>query len=152
VEGEELAGGTVSAQVGAQCSTQVGIADVSSELEGHGERGIILWLSLARSGEVVSTNLVTFSRPKHLELREPGYEIEVAEAGNGAFTVTLCAARPALWVWLELEGSDARYSDNFFHLRPGMSVCIRVTPVESMSRDEFAKRLTVRSLVDTYAM
>ena len=115
------------------------------------KRNLIVWLTLTEGDAVISTNLVTFSRPKHLELEEPGYELNIEEA-DGGFAITLEAARPALWVWLELEGAQARYSENFFHLQPGMPVCVTVTPAEPMSRGEFVKRLAIRSLVDTYAV
>ena len=73
-------------------------------------------------GESVSTNFVSFARPKHLELAtDPGISTMVTVDENNVFHVGVSADAPALWVWLELEGADARYSDNFFHLAPGRS-------------------------------
>ncbi len=67
------------------------------------------------------------------------------------FHVGVSADAPALWVWLELEGVDAGYSDNFFHLAPGQSVLVAVTPAQPMSGQQFLEALRVHRLVDTYA-
>lgn len=61
---------------------------------------------------------------------------------------------PALWVWLELSIADARFSDNFFHLPAGQGVEILAWSAtrsgKPLSSRQFAQRLRVRSLVDTY--
>lgn len=74
----------------------------------------------------------------------------IAPAADGAFDVTLTTRRPALWVWLELDEIDARCSDNFFHLRPGVPTTVRMMPANALSEAELRERLTVRSLVDTF--
>jgi hypothetical protein len=55
--------------------------------------------------------------------------------------VRLSSDVPALYTWLELPG--ARFSDSFFHLRPGMPK--RIT-VQAATID----KLAVHSLTDTY--
>ncbi len=128
----------------------------------HEKRGLLVWLELRTPGQPVSRNLVFFARPvqypdtaaprpKHLDLSPgPGIETAILPASDGAFDVTLTTQRPALWVWLELDGADARCSDNFFHLRPGAPLTIAMTPGEELTPDVFASRLRVRSLVDTF--
>lgn len=101
-------------------------------------------------GKPVSTNFATFARPKHLELADPQIALDVAALGNNQFAVTLTAARPALWAWLELAGVDATFSDNFMHLCPGEPCSVVVTPSKSMTLKQFTRALTARSLIDTY--
>ncbi len=119
----------------------------------HAERDLMLWLDLEVDGTVVSENFVTFARPKHLELSAPAVKSTVKSLPGGAVAVTLTAAKPALWSWIEVGGGEFQYSDNFMHLRPGRPVTICVSPVEAgakLSPAAVAKALTVRSLVDTF--
>ncbi|HOF86945.1 MAG TPA: hypothetical protein PLZ36_02415, partial [Armatimonadota bacterium] len=54
--------------------------------------------------------------------------------------------------WLELTDADARFSDNFVHLRPGVPVTVRLAPATPLSRADVERQLRVRSLVETYAV
>jgi hypothetical protein len=72
------------------------------------------------------------------------------EVDGDAFTITLTTERAALWNWLELEEADARFSDNFVHLRPGVPVVIRMEPAQPMTLEEVEAQLVLNSLVDTY--
>lgn len=149
LSGERLDGGKLAVAVGERTSRLVGLVDVKRHLGGRGPRELLFWLELERGGEVVSDNLVLFARPKHLELGDPGIETDVAVDGDG-FLVELSAAAPALWAWIELDGADARASDNFVSLCPGRPVKIRVEPAERVSPKAFRRQLKVASLVDTY--
>ncbi len=117
----------------------------------HGPRDLLVWLSFEAEGQSPSRNLVYFARPKHLELvSDPGIRATVAGASDGMYTVTLKTKYAALWCWLELEGVDARYSDNFVHIRPGAPVTVQVQPQKSLQRSEVAGKLMIRSVTDTY--
>lgn len=142
---------------------RVDTLDLHDLTEAHEKRGLLVWLELESPGQPVSRNLVFFARPvqcekrsaprpKHLDLcREPGIQAKVSPAADGAFEVTLTTRRPALWVWLELEAIDARCSDNFFHLRPGVPMKVRIAPAKDLSEESLRNHLVVRSLVDTFA-
>ena len=81
---------------------------------------------------------------------DPKLVASVAEA-DGAFTVTLTAEHPALWTWLELDGVDARCSDNFVHVTKDAPATIIVRPAQPLTKAAFQQALRVRSLFDTYA-
>jgi len=98
-------------------------------------------------GKVVSDNLVFFNRPKELKLADPQLKFAVKKSGN-AYRATIRAQRPALWVWADLGDLDARYSDNFIHLKPDESVTILIQPEKPVSQEQVAKSLRVRSLFD----
>ncbi|HVT76150.1 MAG TPA: glycoside hydrolase family 2 protein [Acidimicrobiales bacterium] len=60
--------------------------------------------------------------------------------------ITLTTDRLALSVMLWLDGVDATFSDNFFHLLPGEPRRVTVYPEADLSPDEVAARLRWRTL------
>ena len=150
VSGESLETGSCPVRLPARTSRLVRTLDLKPHLDAHGPRDLLLWLDLSVRGRSVSADVATFSRPKHLELAEPEIKVAVSRAEAGGFRVGLTAARPALWAWLELSGSDAQFSDNFFHLRPGRPVEILVEPARALSLAAFRRELRVMNLKDTY--
>jgi len=132
-------------------NTPVVNVDLTALLHTVGPRNLLCWLTCTIDGERVSDNLALFARPKHLELRDPELRADVRDADNGAFIVTVYTRYPALWVWLELRETEARYSANFVHLHPDAPLAITVQPATPLTHAEFVAQLQVRSLVDTYA-
>jgi len=149
VDGTVLRQESFPVSVRPRSSRRAGTLSAADLLQQHGPGNILVEAVLRTDEGIVSDNLATFSRPKRLSLRPPGISASVREE-SGVFHVTLRAKRPALWVWLELDGMDARYSDNFFHLLPGRPVEVLVRPATRMRQDRFARRLKIRSLVDTF--
>ena len=147
--GRALGRGRKALRAGARESRLVATLDLARPVEAAGATNALLWLELWSGGRMVSENLVSFARPKHLELQEPLLKARVRPVRGGAYEVTLKARRPALWAWLELAATDARLSDNFFHVRPGRPVKVRVTPAAPLSLAELKRQLRVRSLLDT---
>jgi beta-mannosidase len=148
--GKTLAKSTLAVRARANANTRVALLDLKKPVEVAGARNALLWLELVVAGRKVSDNLVNFVKPKHIELADPKIAAEVRPAKDGAFEVTLAAKRPALWAWLELEGLEARLSDNFLHLRTGAAAKVTAWPAKKVSAAELRRRLVVRSLVDTY--
>ncbi len=163
VDGQVLEEGARNLHVKAQSSGRVELLNLHQRVEAHEKRGLLVWLELASPGQPVSRNLVFFARPvkrprifsprpKHLDLHpDPGLSSRIRTRPDGSFGITLAAKRPALWVWLELEGGDARFSDNFLHLRPGLTREIVVAPREQLPARDLHRRIRVRSLVDIHA-
>jgi len=164
VAGRTVGRGSKTIRAAKLASRKVHTLDMADLLAKYGERDLLVHLELTAKGQPLSTNLVTFARPKHMDLaRKPGITAKVAVAnskagpGNGragadgqSFVVTLATKFPALWTWLELVKMDATYSDNFVHLLPGQKSKILVQPIKAMTLREFREQLTVRSLADTY--
>jgi beta-mannosidase len=137
-------------QAPARTSRAVATVDVSRWLAKRGPTDILVWLELEAEGRLQSANLVLFERPKRLELPRPGITSSVRSSEKGALDVTLRARKTALWTWLELDGVDAEYSGNFFHMRPGQPKVVTVVPARPLSAQRAAALLKVRSLADTY--
>ncbi len=151
LEGAVVREGRQPVEAAPGANTPAGALEFSGEIEAHTPRGLILWLRFEAEGDVLARNLVLFARPKHLSLRDPEIEATVEPAGADEARVTLVARRAALWVWVEVEGTDVWTSDNFFHLRPGAPQTVTVRRAGGVDADALAARLRVRSLVDTYA-
>ena len=100
-------------------------------------------------GKLVSENLVVFVPFKQLNLVEPGLEIRVAAAGND-FQVSVTAAKTALWCWLDLAETDARFSDNFIHLNAGESRQIQVSPTAGMTGNFYRSAPCAESIRHLY--
>jgi beta-mannosidase len=150
LDGRPLAAGRTHAAIEPQRSRQIETLDFGPQLMQFGPRQLMVWLEFAVKGERLSTNFASFARPKHLDLAEPGIDLVVEPLGAEQYAVTLSAAKPALWAWLELDGAEARFSDNFVHLRPGRSQRIVATTGRALPLDQFRAGLRVSSLVDTY--
>jgi len=149
--GRKLQSGVKSVRTPVNGDKLVTTLNLAKLLEKHSSRDLMVWLELSAKGEPKSTNLVTFGRPKHLKLADkPGVKARVSAGGYGTFTVNITTEKPAMWVWLELDGFDGLVSDNFFHVRQGKSVKVAVLPDKEISVAEFRKGLRVRSLVDTF--
>ncbi len=151
--GQVLRDGEVSVAAAARADTTATTLELSDLLAAPGPRDLLVWLELSREGSTVSSNLVLFARPKHLEISlQPEIRVQVEQLTKTRFRVALTAARPALWCWLEAEGMEADWSDNFLHL-PGAAAppCLVEAELEKpVSRQEFAASLKVRSLVDAF--
>ena len=149
--GKTVREGKSTAKVPANRDTRVTTLKLAANAKEHGAENLILWLELLVGRKVVSRNVVLLVRPKHIELQQPKLKAVVAKGKReGTFNVTLSAAKPAMWTWIELEGLDARYSNNFVCVRPGLPITIELTPRDAMTLAEIRKLLKVTSLFDTY--
>jgi beta-galactosidase/beta-glucuronidase len=142
-------GDSMDVSIPAQRSLPIRKLNLTDLAAQRGADDLMVWLTLEVAGKTVSRNLVTLVYPKNLKLVDPQLKTAVKPLEHG-FNVTVSARHPALWTWLELEGMDARYSDNFVHVRPGASMEVRVTPGRSLTLSEFNNALRTRSLADTY--
>lgn len=150
VDGNEFEAGSKKVRARANSTGVVKTLKLKTLVAEHGQRGLMVKLSLKDGRKLVSENLVTFARPKHLTLADPKLSVKVKAASRGAFDVTIAAKRPSLWTWLELKGIAAKYSNNFVHLLADETATIRVAPEEKVTLSAVKKALVARSLFDTY--
>ena len=150
VSGKSLETGEKKINIPERKSVRVETLKLKKYLDSHGPRNLMLWLELTVAGKVQSTNFVSFARPKHLELEDPGIVTKIKKYTNDTFLVSITARKPALWAFLETPDMDARFSDSFFHLVPGAPIEVLVTPKEKTSLKQMQQQLRVQSLIDTY--
>lgn len=151
----DLAGNTISArqkevEIPGNSNTLVETLSLADYVAEYGNRNLLLWLELKVDGRGVSDNLLTFCKPKHLELEEAEISYQVEKIADKSFILYLKAEKPALWTWLELQNYTASYSDNFFHLHPGKEKSIVITTEDGITIRDLKENLLIRSLIDTY--
>ena len=147
LQGRSLQGDSETVEIPARASRKIKTIDLSRHCQSRGKEKILVWLKLQVDGQTVSENLVTFVRPKELDLPDPKIKLAV-RADEDGFIATLTAEKPALWAWLHSDEMDATYSNNFFHLAPNAPVEIHVRPPTAMSAADFVTAMKVQSLFD----
>jgi len=112
---------------------------------------LFLWLYLTdEHGAPVSNNTVFFSEPREWNLPHPKMRAEIRAWDDNSYAVTLTSQQAAMWVWLSLDGMDARYDDNFICLEPNRPTRIRITPTRRLKPEQFHQMLRIGSLRDTW--
>lgn len=110
---------------------------------------VYLSLRLLQGDSLLSSNIVFFVSPKHLQLKEPEIKYSVSE-NNGKIKIEVSASHFAAFVELGIKNNYARFSDNFFHLIPGEIKTVDVVSTGT-PHNEIRGKLYVKSLIDTYS-
>jgi len=115
-----------------------------------GDRNLIVWATVEEEGRELSRNIAFFAKPKYLLLNNPGIQYSITER-NSSFAINLQAKHASPWTRLSLRSGDARFSDNYVHLTPGLPVRIQIEESGISSVGELEKELVVTPLVDLFA-
>lgn len=148
--GKVVAKGNADVDFPPQKSRKTETLKLGSYVETFGIRNLILWLELKHGTKLVSKNTAVFVRPKHLQLEKPNISQVIKERNDGGFSLTLKTDKPALWVWPDVKGIQAKYSDRFFHLRPGKPITSIIEPALKLTGEKLEKLLRISSIFDTY--
>jgi len=120
-------------------------------LDAYKPNNLLVWLEADIDGEPSLHNVVFLTPPKYMELnRNPGIKYRINRSKDGSYKIEISSLKVALWTWLELDGIDAKLSNNFFHLRPGVFEKIQIRPGCKLTSLQLTKSLIVKSIVDTY--
>ncbi len=152
IDGTVLDEKTQKVRIPVNGSRKVATLRLRKFIEQYTNRDILVWLYLTDdNGEELSRNFVSFCRPKHMQLQNPQIKVKVTKYNGIAFKVSLKAAKPALWVWLELDGHDAQFEDNFICMESSQETAILVSAPTIKTIKSFKQALRVRSLLNTYS-
>ncbi len=140
--------GEQACRVSATESQLVTTLDFKHSILKHGVRNLFVrFMLLSADGELVSRNVTYLSRPKHILLQPPTITADITKEANIA-TIQLKTDLPAMWVWLEFDGSAHGFSDNFVHVFPGDEV--EITLETELPVEELEQAIYVSSLWDTF--
>jgi len=109
----------------------------------------MFFATLIIDGQPVSANFASFVKPKDIALKRPHIEFSISKIEEG-YQLVLKSDKPALWVWLEIEGQDVKVSDNYFCIAPGVEKVLEVFLTKPITEKEFQKKMIIRSVYDTY--
>jgi beta-mannosidase len=104
-------------------------------------------------GESVSGGAVLFVRPKHFKLSsDPNLRADIVEEAE-RYLLTLHSDALALFVELDCQTLDARFSDNYFPVSAGTPKRIILNKEDlsgDVTIDQLRQELRIRSLADTF--
>lgn len=143
-DGKALLTGSDSVYLTAQSDRQVCLLDLRAHLGQRHIHDLMVWAWVEEKGAVLSRNMVSVARPKHLSLRDPQIHSEIGHNGSDIY-VDISSKSPALWVHLDCAGSDTWWSDNDFHLHPQESR--RIYLKRGVDAHNLNANLRIKSLV-----
>jgi beta-mannosidase len=149
LEGEVLRSGEEAVAAPALGSVQVCTLDFSGQVTVENRRQVVLVYELWHGDERVSVGLMPFIPTKHLALADPELTTTVT-ARDGDFEIAISARKAARFVWLELEGTDAIFSDNYFDLPAGRTVTVKLLATKGWTAKHVREMLHVRSLAGSF--
>lgn len=110
-------------------------------------------------GSRISTNLSLFTRPKHLELVDPGLSWTIImlcnNTGEEEWMVKIATERFAMWVFIDDKHGELQGAKGFFHLAPTagpVTVALRARDgeekIKQVGIEALLERIRVYSLYD----
>ena len=99
---------------------------------------------LVIDGVLVTENRFYFEEPKHMTLPGKGPTGEIRDEGNGRFVLRLIAEKLARDVFVEIEGEDAVFEDNYIDVDAGTAKEIRFS--SRSGYQDLLKRLKIEWL------
>ncbi len=151
LDGEVLSAGTENVHIDGVSASRVAALDFEGLVSMRNARSTVLVYELLQGDTRKSLDILTFAPSKHLDLRDPGLEVQVSDTGDG-YAIEVKAARLARYVWLELDGGDVdngMLSDNYFDLPAERSVTVKLPAMTGWDAERIRSSLRVRSLVDS---
>lgn len=151
IGGETVKSGEAAFTLAALQSQQIADLDFSAEVLGAGDRRreLILVAELVQGEQRLSASVALFSPNKHLELADPGLEVQAVKDGKLA-KVLVTARSLARFVELKLEGADVVFSDNYFDVPAGWTVAVTCPIPAGWTLQKLRKTLRVMSLYQSY--
>ncbi|MGA7719746.1 MAG: glycoside hydrolase family 2 protein [Ignavibacteriaceae bacterium] len=102
---------------------------------------------LMANGKLLTENTYFFYDPKKLELEKPDIKVSSVRNGDG-YELTITSNKYAKDVYLSFENINGSFTENYFDLLPGVTKKIEFET--RLQIDDFAEKLKIKSLVDSY--
>lgn len=143
-----------SQTVGVKPLSSLNAVSITPEISGIGgelKNKAYLEFELRESGKIISSGTYMYVQPKDFEFADPKLEYSVSETEK-SFVIDITAKAFAKGVFLELDKDDCLFSDNYIDISGTQANPAKVTVTAAKSRmsrslslDEFARQLTVKS-------
>ena len=96
-------------------------------------------VTLESKGAVLYEDARTVAEPKNLKLPKRQVKVKIKKLGAAKFAITLQSDSYVKAVWLNLNGAEGEFSDNFFDLIPNRPKTVECFFEEDVSVDWFRK-------------
>ncbi|MBI4977193.1 MAG: glycoside hydrolase family 2 protein [Spirochaetes bacterium] len=151
MNGKTIRAGKKAASANALSSKEIVKLDFSKELAGNRDRDTILAYSFtdAESKDVFD-GTVAFVPYKTLTLPEPSLSFTMKKDETGRIAIDVRAKAFAKFVEIDVPAGDIQLSDNYFDLAPGAVKRVYIEEISGITAAALAKKISVRSLVDTF--
>ena len=100
--------------------------------------------------KILSENILYFDKVKNLDLPEPGLSWSVKKERD-YFDITITTERLAKNVYLQENGIEGFFTDNYFDMLPGKSINVTFTSESRLNISDFIDNLEVLSIIDSYS-
>jgi beta-mannosidase len=150
LQGKKLLGGSFKFVAKACASSKAKKLNLKKEIEAAGRENVVLWMEWHGKDGSESSNAVFFAEPRKMPLAKADLKATVSRRRDGSFAVTLRTDKPALWAWVNVDDGETHWSDNYFHLSPGVAKRLVASTPGPMTLSQFRSRLKAGSLVDLY--
>ena len=147
LDGKSISSGEQAVRARALADTLVGSFDFAPFIPRAEQRSIVYVAEMWRDGKFLARSVTPFVANKHLELREPGLNLQTHVEGK-TLCVDVSARTLARFVELSIDGTDAVFSDNYFDIPAGRTVTIS-TPLPQKWTPE--STVEARSLYESFA-
>ena len=123
-------------------------------LKGADPARVVLVTELAIDGAPAGArperNLLYFKKTKDLQLPRPEVKLAVADAGGGAFTVSVTAKQLARNVFLTSGAVDGMFADNYFDVLAGETIAVMFRPRATTTAGQLQAAISATSIADTF--
>ena len=133
-----VAAGKKHIEVPSQSVTCAVDADFAKQIRGSGNEHYLAF-SVADRGKILSRGAHLFVAPKDYRFSAPKIRASVIDEGDG-FRLGIVSETLALAVAVEVDGYDATFSDNYFHLVPGIEYVVQL-PKSTVSAEVKAEEV-----------
>ncbi|MDD3960318.1 MAG: glycoside hydrolase family 2 protein [Bacteroidales bacterium] len=134
----------------ANTANEIVTMPIDTLLSGADKKNHLLYTVLTdTTGNLLSDNILYFSKIKDLILPDPGIHYTLTENKNG-FLVKLSTKNLAKNVYLTVDAIEGHFSDNYFDLLPGQEKEITFLPAEKTDRTAFSAAIHVHTIYHSY--
>ncbi|MCX6290446.1 MAG: glycoside hydrolase family 2 protein [Bacteroidetes bacterium] len=109
---------------------------------------VFLKMVVEKDKNVLTENLFYFTGPKNLMLDKTDIQYVFSKTKDNRQAVTVSSKTFAKNVFIDFGDANVKLSDNYFDLLPGEKKTITVQ--NSMSSEELARKIKIKSLIDSY--
>jgi beta-mannosidase len=128
-----------------QCYFQKHIREL---LDGMDKKDVVFATLVSEGEETLSSNLYYFVPIKEIDLPVPNITKSIVTTMNG-YSIELETDKLAKNIFMDVEGSEGFFSDNYFDLIPGKTSIIYYNTNDEIP--DIEKRLKIMSVVDSYS-